>query len=223
MSYSQTVFANQQIYYIFNRGVDKRTIYLDKRDYRRFIESINYYRIKNPPARFSFKKRQTSAKKITANIPLVEILSFCLMPKRFHILARQIEDKGITNFISRLCNSYARYFNTRYKRAGPLFQGSFKAIRVEDDEQLLHLSRHIHLNPLTGYLVKNLRAYQFSSYPEYLNLAAGFCQKEAVLDYFESSKHYETFVLNQADYAKSLKEKEEIFIDIRDTIRKVSP
>ena len=149
MAYHQTIFANQQIYHIFNRGVEKRTTFLDKRDYRRFLDSMDYYRIKNP-TRFSFKKRSTLIENVTIDTPLVEILSFCLMPNHFHLLLRQIEEKGITNFISKLSNSYTRYFNVRHKRVGPLFQGTFKAVRVEDNKQLLHLS--CYMQPFSSML-----------------------------------------------------------------------
>lgn len=223
MAYSQTIFANQQIYHIFNRGVEKRTTFLDKRSYQRFIETMDYYRKKDPPVRFSYKNRPALISTNKNESPIVEILSFCLMPNHFHILVKQIEEKGITNFLSKLSNSYTRYFNTRHKRVGPLFQGSFKAVRVEDDEQLLHVSRYIHLNPFVGYLVKNLRTYPYSSYREYLGLAKGFCQKKTVLDYFESPSHYATFVLNHADYAKSLKEAGRLLLDGEKDDVKVSP
>lgn len=184
---------------------------------------MDYYRKKDPPVRFSYKNRPASISTNKNDSPIVEILSFCLMPNHFHILVKQIEEKGITNFVSKLSNSYTRYFNTRNKRVGPLFQGSFKAVRVEDDEQLLHVSRYIHLNPFVGYLVKNLRTYPYSSYREYLGLAKGFCQKKTVLDYFESPSHYATFVLNQADYAKSLKEAGRLLLDGEKDDVKVSP
>ncbi len=223
MAYSQTIFANQQIYHIYNRGVDKRTTFLDKRDYRRFIESIDYYRMKTPPVRFSLKDRPSLTTKTHQDSPLVTLLSFCIMPNHFHLLVRQIEEKGVTNFISKLSNSYTRYFNTRHKRVGPLFQGSFKAVRIEDDEQLLHVSRYIHLNPLVGYLTKDLKTYPYSSYKEYLDMQKGFCEKKDILGYFRSPAHYETFVLNQADYAKSLKNTEGFLLDFKDKTTKVSP
>ena len=223
MAYSQTIFANQQIYHIFNRGVEKRTTFLDKRCYQRFMETMDYYRVKNPPVRFSYKDRPSLINTNKNDSPLVEILSFCLMPNHFHLLLRQVEEKGITTFLNKLSNSYTKYFNTKYKRVGPLFQGSFKAVRIEDDEQLLHVSRYIHLNPYVGYLVKNLRTYPYSSYREFLDLAKGFCKKDVILDYFESPAHYETFVLNHADYAKSIKDAGKLLLDTESDVVKVSP
>lgn len=103
-------------------------------------------------------------------------------------------------------NSYTKYFNTKYQRVGPLLQGIFKAVHVESDEQLIHLSRYIHLNPVSGFIVRpeELASYQWSSYPGYLkNLDEG---AKAVMDFFKSPKDYQKFVLDQVDYAKKLKE-----------------
>lgn len=205
MPYQQAIFANNEIYHIVNRGVEKRQIFMTKRDYERFIETMDYYRIKNPPTRFSFKNRPLLLQKNTKNSPLVEIVCFCLMPNHFHILLRQIEEGGITTFASKLTNSYTKYFNTKHKRVGPLLQGSFKAIRIENYEQLIHVSRYIHLNPLIDYLVKDLKNYPYSSYPEFIGLKEGFCQKNIILDNFSNKAAYEQFVLDQEDYGRSIK------------------
>lgn len=212
MSYRTTVFANNQYYHIFNRGVEKRTVFLDKRDYDRFIETMVYYQEIKPVCRFSFKKRD-----IFLNSPphksnkQVEIISYVLMPSHFHFILQQISNNGIPHFISKLVNSYTKYFNTRHKRIGPLFQGNFRAKRVEDDEQLLHLSRYIHLNPVTDYLVKDLKKYFYSSYPEFLDQSENnICNKEVVLSQFKTKAKYEKFVLEQKDYAKKIKEIERL-------------
>lgn len=212
MPYNQAIFANNEFYHVFNRGVEKRMTFMNRRDYNRFIETIDYYRINDPPIRFSFKSRQTFKNK-TMSSPLVEIICFCLMPNHFHMLLKQVEHHGITTFLSKLSNSYAKYFNTKFERVGPLFQGSFKAVRIEDDEQLLHISRYIHLNPLIDYLTRDIRAYPYSSYPEYLGLRKGFCKKEVILDNFKTPSEYEKFVLDQEDYGRSIKLIERQLID----------
>ena len=102
------------------------------------------------------------------DITIVDIGAYCLMPNHFHILLQQLQDNGISTFVRKLLNSYTRYFNTKNERIGPLFQGQFKAVRVESDEQLLHLTRYIHLNPLVGYVVKDLRNFEWSSYLDYI-------------------------------------------------------
>jgi len=136
------------------------------------------------------------------------------MPNHFHILAKQIRDNGISTFLSKLSNSYTKYFNTRYKRVGPLFQGSFKAVRIENDDQLLHVSRYIHLNPLIDYLTRNLRMYPYSSYPEFLDVTKGFSQKDVILNNFSKRSSYEKFVLNQEDYGRTIKHIEKQLLDV---------
>ena len=215
--YRQAVFANNEFYHVFNRGVEKRITFLDARDYQRFIETINYYKFKNPPTRFSFKNRPILLqRKRNNNAPLVEIICFCLMPNHFHFLVKQIEENGITKFLSKLSNSYTKYFNTKHKRVGPLFQGSFKAVRIEDNEQLVHVSRYIHLNPLIDYLVKNLKLYKYSSYLEFLGHQVGFCKKEVILDNFSSYANYEKFVLDQEEYGRTIKRIERLLLDAED-------
>lgn len=204
MSYRQAVFANGEFYHVFNRGVEKRITFVDKRDYDRFVESLNYYRARDQRVRFSFRGRMTEHKSISSGPFFAEVVSYCLMPNHFHLLLKQVNDNGITMFLSKLSNSYTKYFNTRHKRVGPLFQGSFKAIRIESDEQLVHVSRYIHLNPLIDYLTRDLRTYANSSYLEYLGLKKGFCHKDYIMGNF-SPKTYEQFVLDQEDYGRSIK------------------
>lgn len=206
MSYHQAVFVNGQFYHVFNRGVEKRTTFIDRRDYNRFVDSLNYYSAKDQHVRFSFRSRMAADDKNVSTGPLfAEIIVYCLMPNHFHLLLKQVNDNGITMFLSKLSNSYTKYFNTRYGRIGPLFQGSFKAVRIESDEQLLHVSRYIHLNPLMDYLTKDIQNYSHSSYSEYLGIRKGFCHKNYIMDNFISTKAYEKFVLDQEDYGRLIK------------------
>ena len=131
------------------------------------------------------------------------------MPNHFHLLLKQIKRKGISSFISNFQNSYAKYFNARHQRTGSLFQNPFKAVLVEDEGQLLHLSRYIHLNPYSSLVVKkknDVLNYPWSSFIQYKNQKNSFCQPEVVLDKFDSLKDYEKFVLDRADYQKTLEE-----------------
>ena len=127
------------------------------------------------------------------------------MPNHFHFLIKQLKDGGITEFVSKLSNSYTKYYNTKYNRVGPLLQGEFKAVLIESDDQLIHVSRYIHLNPIASFLVKDLKNYRWSSYPEFTGeIKDGFCAKEEILSFFKSPKDYEKFVLDQVDYAQKL-------------------
>lgn len=172
-------------------------------DYRRFIKTMLYYRIEGPKPRFSLFS--PSSNLLNASKKIVDIICYCLMPNHFHFLLKQIRDEGITEFISKLSNSYTKYFNIKNKRIGPLFQGEFKATHIETDEQLIHLSRYIHLNPLVGYITKDIEDYHFSSYNEYIGLNNNkFCLKGIILGEFRSTLDYKQFVLDQGNYGKQL-------------------
>jgi len=218
MAYRKILFANNEVYHVVNRGVEEREIFLDKRDYTRFLDAFIYYQKAKPPARFSFRGRLNKEvlARLTTLENLVEIICYCLMPNHFHFLLRQTKNEGISLFISRLSNSYTRYFNTRHRRTGHLLQGPFKAKRIETEEQLIHVSRYIHLNPAVGFLVKDLNHYPCSSFLEYVKKdeEKGICQRESVLAQFSSPKEYEKFVCDQKDYALKLKEIQRITLEL---------
>lgn len=194
-------------YYIQNSGFDKELTFLDKKDCSRFISTLDYYKAKDPPSRFSFRNRPGVRKK---GFPqnAVEIVCFCLMPRGFYLLIRQVEKGDVASFISRIKNSYTRYFNAKYKKRGMIFQESFKAVRIENDKQLLSVSRYIHLRPAVESVVRHLKKFPFSSYLEYLGIKSGFCQKDTILDHFKNPQDYEKFVLDQEDYGRSIKKME---------------
>lgn len=207
------VFANEEIYHVFNRGLDRRPTFTNKREFDRAKKLIKFYRHREIPIRFSKLMQQPEdiRNKILENLHksnrLVDILSYCLMPNHFHFLLKQNVDKGIATFIANFTNSYTKYFNTKNDRVGPLFQGIFKAVYVESDEQLIHLSRYIHLNPAVSNIIQEeeLENYLWSSYPEYLSKSDdGIGEKKLILNIFKSPKEYQKFVEDQVDYGKKL-------------------
>ena len=209
--------VTDEIYHVLNRGTGAIPIFRRYRDYTKFKEAMFYYQNTDPPFRFSkflklaFKERLVLKEKMKRRKNFwVEIIAYCLMPNHFHLLLKQVKDQGIFHFMRLLQSSYSHYFNLKYKRKGGLFEDRFKAIRVETDSQLLHLSRYIHLNPYSSYLVKDLSAllkYPHSSLPEYLDhKKPQLCQKEIVLDQFPNRSAYKEFLLDRADYQRSLEE-----------------
>jgi len=126
------------------------------------------------------------------------------MPNHFHFTLRQEKKGGITQFIQKLSNSFAHYFNKKYKSSGAVFEGNFKAIRIETHEQLLHLSRYIHLNPVTAYLVKKPEDYLYSSYQIYIGKAGSEIVDSSLILNQISPKDYEEFVLSRKDYQRNL-------------------
>jgi putative transposase len=200
----KVVLAEGEVYHIFNRGIEGRETFPSERDYQRFLKTVNYYQSENPPVRFSFSKEETR-NKARERKKLVEIITFCLVSNHFHFILRQLLENGTSIFMSKIANSYTKYFNTKNKRRGPLFEGVFKAVRIETEEQLTHVSRYIHLHPLTCYLVNDLKKWEFSSYSEYLGLRKEkFSAPGSVLSLFKSPREYEQFVLDQVDYARKL-------------------
>lgn len=189
MPYRKTVFANNHFYHIYNRGVAKQLIFLGNQDKYVFLKRIN-----------QFYQEVLAVKK--QKIPLVSIHVFCLMPNHFHLIVRQEKNNGITIFLRKLATSYAMYFNKKYDRVGPLFQGRFKAKLVDKDEYIIHLSRYIHLNPLL--LVSSpekLETYPFSSLTTYLgNKKSSFLDTSFILSYFENElKEFKSFTLASID------------------------
>lgn len=208
-----TPLVNDNYYHVYNRGVEKRTIFSDKRDYARFLQTLYYYQFTGPkPAfsnRFRFKENDFSQ-----NPKIVEIACFCLMPNHFHILTKQLKDGGISEFIRKVINSYTKYFNTKHKRVGPLFQGAFKAVMVENDIQFIHVSRYIHLNPYVSEIIQDLGSYSNSSYPSYIGLATDkLCVTDQILGQFKDRDDYKEFVEGHADYARELEYMKHILIE----------
>lgn len=191
-------------YHIYNRGVEKRNVFLSRWDYLRFLETLDYYRKTPLPAKLSdFRRGVLKLKKLGNQTEIVRILCYSLMPNHFHLLIQQLSDGGITQFLSRLSDSYTKYFNTKYERVGSLFQGPFKAKLVETDEYLLQLSKYIHKNtfPPEGW---EARVYPYSSYNSYISGEKHpFCDTSFILSYFSNSNpnfSYKAFVEeNQAE------------------------
>lgn len=209
-------FVNGQTYHVYNRGVEKRRIFENRRTHSRFLQTAQYYQLEGPKPKFSnFIKRKLF--KPDPNKKIVEILSYCLMPNHFHFLIKQLKDGGVSEFISKLTNSYTKFYNIKFNRVGPLLQGQFKAVLIESDEQLVHVSRYIHLNPLVSYLVKDLDQYEWSSYKEYIGTRNnGICTKEDILDSFKTFQSYKLFVLDQASYATDLERMKHKLLDGED-------
>jgi putative transposase len=204
--------VNGEYYHIFNRGVARIPTFLSHSDYEQCMLTLSFYLFTNLPMKLSrYKKLGSDERKrlfTSLDQQYVEIISFVLMPNHFHVLLKQVRDKGISTFVSQFTNSYTRYFNTKYDRVGPLFQGLFKAVHIESDEQLVHTSRYIHINPTTAHIIKQelLTSYQWSSYPTFLSGNSSLVNPRPILDHFPSRIAYENFVNDQVDYAQKLKE-----------------
>ena len=215
----KTILATDHIYHIYNRGVEKRNIFLDGGYYIRFIEtlahSLNYdypysrlkHRLKQArsPQNKQLIAMQLEEKRIE---PPVEVISFCLMPNHYHLTLKQLIENGITDFLHRIGTAFTKYFNIRQDRTGRLFEGTFKAISVDSDEQLLHLTRYQHINPRKLGLdtLGELINYPWSSLSTYLGEKHfPFVKPEVVLSNFKSLKDYLDFASAEVDEFEPLR------------------
>lgn len=209
------IYLEGGYYHVYNRGVEKRKIFKDDQDYRVFLDYLKIYLL---------PEQEASIKSVSINgftfqrfvRPLnnfwgeVELLAYCLMPNHFHLLLKQKSPRSIEAFMRSLGTKYSGYFNKRYERVGPLFQSVYKAVLVQNEEQLLHLTRYIHLNPVKESPLQLFDHY--SSYGEYLGLRkTEWVKTDEILAFFKSPQRtnlkdilsYQSFV---EDYLAELAE-----------------
>lgn len=205
-------YVPEGIYHVYNRGVEKRIIFMDERDYKTFLYFLKQYLLSpdNPKRNTTNYKGRTFVRR--SFYGRIELLAYCLMDNHFHIILKQEGEGDMSEFMKCLATSYSIYFNGRHRRVGGLFQGRYKAILVNDDNYLLHLSRYLHLNPLEGRDYKGpsfarLIYYDFSSYQEYLGLRnSDWVKKDLILNIFygtgvDTKNKYRDFVEGQQDSA----------------------
>lgn len=217
------VLINDNFYHIYNRGVDKRKVFMDEKDYFRFIHDLFEFNDKNITINVNFYAKRNYRRNYGSRIPivlaqrkarelLVDIVCYCLMPNHYHLFLRQRMDGGISKFLQKLGTGYTNYFNLKHERSGVLFQGKFKAVSIETDVQFTHLSRYIHLNPAElvesnwkeqgiknwQEVKKHLESYRWSSYSDYIGKKnfPSLINKKVLSDYFDNRNEYRKFVEN---------------------------
>ncbi len=200
----KTKLVTGEFYHIYNRGVDKRSIFKKDNDLARFFQCLDEFNSEKPIGslfEFSFVKEKIKHK----NLKLVNIICYCLNPNHYHLVLEQHVDNGISEFMKRLNGGYTNYFNAKYKRSGALFQGKFKANHIDSNEYLLHVSCYVNLNNQ----VHKLKTNSFlSSWSEYIDIIQkGLCKKDIILNQFDTKKEYKTFAeesLNNISERKEL-------------------
>lgn len=217
------VLADNEIYHVFNRSIAGASIFAQnqKVNLSKALEIVNYYRFPQKLRLSKFKSLPAELKKkyldaLESVIPLVEIYVFAFMPNHFHFLLKQIRDKGIVTFISNFQNSFAKVFNLKNNRNGALFQNAFKAKRIETDEQFIHVSRYIHLNPVTSYIIEfdELANFEWTSFPAYAtDKQIPFIISDFLLKMFGTREKYVKFVADQVDYQRNLAHIKDLLMD----------
>ncbi len=181
-------------YHIYNRGVNKRKIFLDEEDYAVFLNLLKRYLDATP-------QKDKKGRMYTNLYGQLELLAFCLMPNHFHLFVYQNETSAVTYLMAGVCTAYSRYFNKKHKRVGHLFQDCFKASLVIEDSYFAHVSRYIHLNP-ADYM-----SWQFSSLPYYLGKKrAKWVMSGKVMEDFKNTKDYLQFLNDYEDQKKIMSE-----------------
>ncbi len=218
----KTKFAVKTYFHIYNRGIEKRKIFLANDDYRRFlallylcnnIEPVDIRELLNKGLTFEEMLKLERKKR------LADIGAYCLMPNHIHLLITPREENGISCFMQKLFTGYTMYFNKKNERTGRLFESTFKARLIETDEYLKYLFAYIHLNPVklsepawkeAG--IKNyenarklLSNYFWSSYLSYTGKESNnpFINKESFPKFFYDTKEFNDFIEDWLKYNES--------------------
>lgn len=203
-------YTENAYYHIYNRGVEKRQIFLDQQDYAVFLSYLKDYltpknekdlmeKLSDP--NLSYKEKDKVIKLLRLNNFFDEItfIAYCLMPNHFHFFVKQKNGYSMDKFIQSLATRYTMYFNRKYKRVGSLFQGVYKAVMVTSETQFIYLTKYIHKQALASQ-GETLQG-QPSSYPEYLGLrTTSWVHPEEILGYFSEINpklSYKSFVEEQ--------------------------
>ena len=201
-----------EFYHVYNRGTDKRLMFRDDTDYKRFIKLLY---ISNSVTRINIRdilRKNNEPYSYERGVPLVSIGAYCLMPNHFHILLTPCVEGGVSAFMHRLGTGYSMYFNRRYNRTGTLLEGPFKSSWVDSDIYLKYLYAYIHLNPLKLWkrgdidveitdeaTLEFLKSYPYSSLPDYLGVAR---PENAIID----PTPFPEYFVTMADQVRELKE-----------------
>lgn len=197
------IYANHEVYHIFNRSIAGFKIFNNNRQRQRFIDMLDFYScIQNES--FSYfsvrkKRKKTNKKRLT------DIIAYCVMPTHYHLILGQKIDRGISVMIGNLQNSYTRYFNILNKRKGPLWESKYKHVHIETNEQLLHLTRYIHLNPVSAGILQNPFEWKYSSIHEYVSnskVKKGICDFSNLMDIVPIN--YKQFVIDRISIQKEI-------------------
>lgn len=205
--------SDGELYHVFNRGVEKRQVFMDQSDYQRFFQSMAEFNSTETIGSIyenSFRKKPSLGGEASK---LVNIVCYCLNPNHFHLILEQASERGIEKFMHRLSTGYTGYFNKKHQRSGVLFQGPFKSVHISSNEQLLHVSAYVNFNFKVHQLGGEASKY-WSSWDEYVGKSkSNFCEKNKVLGQFKNKAEYKEFtekalveIVRRKEFLKDLEE-----------------
>ncbi len=210
-----------ELYHVYNRGVEKRIIFPTDNDYRRFISALRFFNTARPVTlREFFIFEKTGIGSLYPEEPLVQIGSFILMTNHYHLLVKQLVDKGLSLFMQKLGAGYTGFFNLKHSRSGALFQGRYKIKWIDNDRYGRYIQAYIPLNALDGVThewreagIKDkkkslaiLKSHPWSSFSSYTdqNKFPGIINPSFIYHFFEDINEFQNFVLSWS--ADDLKE-----------------
>lgn len=209
-----------EYYHIFNRGVEKRKIFLTEGDYRRFLVCLKEFNRPDPIQSLYRMSQLPVAVKPLRMKPLrmkkiVEIIAYCLNPNHYHLLLKQLSPDGISEFMKKVGGGYTAFFNYRNKRSGVLFQGSYKSVRIKSNAHLLYLSVYVNNNHhIHGYSKKGKEIWKYSGLAEYMGKSkTTLCSKKLIEEHFKNARDYYEYVKENSSHMKDKKEYEKYIIE----------
>ena len=201
------IITTGEYYHIFNRGVEKRKIFYQKADYKRFVQSLEFFNTQS-----SIEMRSDEKLLPEPEERLVDVVAYCLNSNHFHLLLKENKENGIATFMKKVCTGYAMYFNKKNERSGVLFQGRFKSTHIDSNDLLLYVSAYVNCNSQI-HSIENAETYPWCSFPEYLGSGEEKCQKGIILDQFKNIKEYKTFCLEKVIGMKDKKKFDKYFFE----------
>lgn len=202
------------IWHVFNRSIADFRIFNIPADYKRFILAMDFYRYKD--------ENKTSLSNViyfNKDLPFdkskrfIKIISYCIMPNHYHIIVDDNDSGMLSKYMSNLENSYTRYFNLAHKRKGPLWESRYKKVPVTKNEHFIHLTRYIHLNPVTAYICSKPEDYKYSSYKEFLSGQENLCDFKYLMPEGFKPEVYKDFVNDRISYQRELSKIKHLIFD----------
>ncbi|MBI2023583.1 transposase [Candidatus Giovannonibacteria bacterium] len=189
-------FVEGEFYHIYSHSIGNLDLFTSSRDYSRFLSALFAANGKREIYHLDRSRGLNLVSdirdgKINIGESLVDIIGFCLMPNHFHLILRELSDGNISIFMHRILVSYSKYYNLKYERRGHVFERTFDAKHLHDDEYLMRALAYVNLNPedLKQWRRKEVK-YPWSSFQDYTeeNRWGGLLKTKFMLDYFNSSK-----------------------------------
>ncbi|HBB36527.1 MAG: hypothetical protein UX02_C0002G0024 [Candidatus Moranbacteria bacterium GW2011_GWC1_45_18] len=215
--------VNHEYYHIYNRGVDKREVFSDDRDYFRFLLSMNLLNDEKDGLMIRWRDYQRCVK--SANLDdflklnfrkkeyLVDIISYCLMSNHYHFVLKQNVEKGIERFLQKLGTSYTKYFNKKYQRDGSLFQGTFKSSHISSTGLLLRMAVYTSCNSEI-HKVSPAKNYPWCSFADHAGVKKSDLVKNSIFsEHFRGGKDFEEYAKENILDFQDRKQDQEIFLD----------